>query len=253
MVDRFSIRGKFGDVMHISDVAENIFCMSPAYIRRITYPNKKIKKFVKGYNLCGIFDGSKKLYITIQSIHDYLEYHSMRDFEKDSELIKNAKEKICILGINALGPLHRNRENFINFLKNKGNLQILLLDPESDEFKNRVNFEEYHNGKICHRLIAEYNASLAICKDIYNFSDGNGIFELKIHRNKPKMSLVIVDPDNSVTGLLNQNVYPEIPELRGLTGKQFQISKKDDTDHFIGLNETFRKLWDSASKIDLKC
>ena len=73
-----------------------------------------------------------------------------------------------ILGINALGVFHEQREDILSLLKKGGNVRVLLLDPESEVFKDRERKEEEINGQISGRLRAEYTASVAYCKDLFS-------------------------------------------------------------------------------------
>ncbi|RJS82118.1 hypothetical protein CW713_05535, partial [Methanophagales archaeon] len=85
-----------------------------------------------------------------------------------------AQRSIWIFSINSLGLFHEHREDMISLLKKGGSMRVLLLDPESEVFKNRERKEEEIKGQISGRLRAEYMASVAYCKDIINFSEGKG-------------------------------------------------------------------------------
>lgn len=274
-----------GDSIHIIRVAE-IMCLSTETVRSMTWDNRKKTPFIQGNELFGYYDGSNKFYIRTDSIRDYYACHheKMRDFTKDKGLIREmeanlqelgeyirkrkqdhttlenkkietfqkVEKKLCILGINALGPLHQNRESIVEILKRNGIVQILILNPESKAFKMRVNFEEEYNKKICGRLIAEYHASVAICRDIKNFSDNLGTFEVKVHSADPIMSIVMIYPDSVEYGQLNQNIYPEVSGLRGLTGRTLPLKKSDEKDiiPFKSLVEMFSDLWKSAKIVE---
>lgn len=277
----------YGSSIHISIVAE-MMGVSVETVRKNTWTNRSKRPYEQGNEFFGIYGFKNKLRIKAASIRDYYQIHHdrMRDFVKDKGLIREMEKnlqdldeynlkrnlsppiaenetmekfhklekKLCLMGINSLGPLHQNRESIIEILKRKGIVQILFLNPKSEAFRKRVVFEEKHNEKICGRLRAEYDASIAICRDIKNFSDNKGTFEVRVHSTYPTMSLVIIYPDSMEYGQLNQNVYPDVAGLRGLIGRTLPLKKceEKDLDLFTEFLKKYTDLWKPAKIVNLR-
>ena len=165
-------------------------------------------------------------------------------------MIQSAERNILIFSINSLGLFHEHLEDFISLIKRGGNLKILLLDPESESFKEREEKEEKINGKISGRLRAEYMASVAYCRDILNFSKGNGVVELKLHKENLKEALLIIDADTDNLNL-HINVYPAEEHTRGYVGKH-RIIPKENPDLIKPFIQNFERLWNCAKKADLQ-
>jgi hypothetical protein len=166
------------------------------------------------------------------------------------KMIQNAKRNIWIFSINSLGLFHEHLEDFISLIKRGGNLKILLLDPESSSFKEREKKEEKINGKISGRLRAEYMASAAYCKDILNFSKGDGAVELRLHKENLKEALLIIDA-NTDNLSLHINTYPTEEHTRGYVGKH-RIIHKENPDLIEPFIQNFERLWNCAKKVDLQ-
>lgn len=167
--------------------------------------------------------------------------------ESDRKLIQEAKFSVQILGINSLAPLHHCREELIQLLSNKNaELNIVLLDPESDSFQNRVLHEQDGVG----RILSECKASIQILNDINNKSGGR--IELRFHSESPNRSLLIIDSLNqlSTRSKMLINYYPNESGNRGYMGKQFlsEFMLERDRDSFYNNIEYFEALW-NPSKI----
>jgi excisionase family DNA binding protein len=184
---------------------------------------------------------------------------SPREPFKDIVLFKGCQQDLFILGINALGPLHQGQKQIREALERGVNVKILLLDPACEEFQIRSKREEYKNGKQSGRLLAELNASIAICKDINNLKEDpailghqTGAIDLRFHDKQPTRSLIIADP-SSFLGKCNVNHYPLGDGKRGAEGGQYTlIAGGEATDEFIEHVNYFRKLWESARSVDLE-
>jgi len=99
---------------------------------------------------------------------------------REKDLINSSSEDIWILGINALGVFHESFEDIISFIKNGGKARVLLLNPESEAFKQREKREEGINGEKSGRLRAEYATSIAFCKDIIRLSNKRKSLDLRV-------------------------------------------------------------------------
>lgn len=187
----------------------------------------------------------------------YLQSHKTRNLKTDIALIKVASSEVWILGINALGPLHQGLEDIREQIKNGVKVRVLLLDPESEAFKERENDEECHDDAIAGRLQSEYNAALAICRDIQNFYIHHikkyqpkilGSLEIRCHRDYPTEAMVIIDPH--ADGVCNVNKYPPKIRTRGLKGGHLQFTRSSKTaTQFEECTKKYERLWDSGKEI----
>ena len=173
--------------------------------------------------------------------------------ESDRELINKACKSVQLLGINSLGILHHTQETLVDFLyKKNGIVQILLLNPSTEIFKNRVAFEDDCVG----RLYSEWDAAIRILKAIDRRREGKGELALKLRDVTPDRSLAIfdgIDEPNEASCMLI-NYYPEELGKRGYTGGQYlaEYSLERDVDSYRTNEEEFQRLWKSAETYDLE-
>jgi hypothetical protein len=179
--------------------------------------------------------------------------------ESDSTLIKNAKKSIQILDIHGLQILHHCREDLIEFLKKRGGiLQVLLMDPTTQEFVTRQDFEDDRVG----RIRSEWQASVKILLGIRQKAGPHSNVELRLFDSKPDRSLLIVDAlDDPVVDTLGDpehyiammiNYYPVEKGTRGYTGGQFlaEFNLVRDRDSFVGNRNYFKEVWDKHTAVD---
>lgn len=171
--------------------------------------------------------------------------------ESDREVIARAKRSIQIVGTNSLRVLHHSREELISFLKDQGGIiQLLVLDPQSRSFKERVEFEEDHVG----RIMSEWSASIHILMGICEKAGQHPRVELRLYDRTPDRSLIIVDaldePDISSTMIINY--YPIKKGTRGYMGGAFvsDYSLVRDRDSFEQNLKFFAKTWASSKPVD---
>lgn len=180
-----------------------------------------------------------------------------RPVTENLKLMRSARESIWLLGINALGPLHQGREILIKHLDENKSVRVLLLDPASDAFFRRVQFEEYHEkeGRMVHsgRLVAEFGASLGILRDIVNFTRNDHLLELRLHGHDPSESLVIVDSASPDHAICHYNPYPPEKQTRGVCGPNFSFSNNNGTggSEFGRCIGRFTELWESAQRVEI--
>lgn len=167
--------------------------------------------------------------------------------EKEKDLIESAKDEIRILGINALGVFHESFENIIKFIRRNGKIMVLLLDPQSDAFKQRENQEEGIETKRSGRLRAEYETSVAFCKDIVRFGNNSEALELRVFNEEPKVALLVADA-SSDEGLLHLNEY-STRTVRGYAGEHRYVVKNLNSETFYQLLQKYDDLWDNAKKV----
>ena len=224
---------------------------------RTKFKPKTIRGWIQSGKLLAEKIG-KCLYIHDSEVFRIMSAKHHRRIDKDLSLMDLARKELWILGINSLGPLHQGREIIIKKLNNGVHIRILLLDPTSIEFLKRSKNEEEitkSDGKKYRsaRLVSEYNASLAICRDIMNFVEGNGVFEVRVHDQTPTEAMVITDPNpiDKHLGICHYNPYPEKAQTRGVQGKHIPFSKKKDKDEFEKYVRKYDNLWNSAKSVNI--
>ena len=169
--------------------------------------------------------------------------------KREKDLISSASEDIWILGINALGVFHESFEEIICFIQNGGKARVLLLNSESEAFKQREKKEEGIEGEKSGRLRAEYVTSVAFCKDIVRLSNNRDSLELRVYNKEPKVALLIADPKKD-TGMLHVNEYPSTELIRGYVGEHRFIPKQWP-DIFDKWTKEYKAIWDRSKKVDL--
>ncbi len=144
--------------------------------------------------------------------------------------------ELLITGINATGPIHQGRESIIASLEDMYAVTVLVLDPRSDIFSKRAEKE----GDVVGRILSEMGATFGILHDIaHKLKDPErldiGKLTIGLHRY-PFCA--------TVTGYANEgdrmqvNIYPEGRDVRGLTGKTYQLHSAD-TPELFGLGEQY--------------
>ena len=189
---------------------------------------------------------------------DYLKWDIHRETsgvnpESGRRLISETQKLIRILDINALATLHHSSEALIDFLGKRGTLlQILLLDPDSGEFKRRE--QEERDSSI--RIFTEWIATQAILKDIETKSKGE--IELYLFTEAPDRYLLIVDAldeaDLDEHSRMLINYYPEETGGRGYIGEQFMAEylRERDRDSIYKNLRHYNNCLDGAKRIGIE-
>lgn len=129
-------------------------------------------------------------------------------------------------------------------------MQVVLLDPESTEFKNRV-LQEGNNAR---RILTEWTASLTILKDLENQTQGN--IDLRLSSFYPDRSLLIVDSTTKLSekSQMMINYYPEGKGKRGYEGEQFlaEYLEVRDRDSFDKNKQFMCDSLQNARKVELE-
>ncbi len=161
-------------------------------------------------------------------------------------------ERVRILGINALGILHRHAVDLTEILRGGGTLEVLLLNPESDEFRRCRDRQEKSGGKVSNRIAAEMEASVATLRDIFNHllhkynvdvEDLAARFSIRFHdRRITKSHLFVETPDQRA--LLLRKI-PAVLPLRGSTPRSTLVTAgRSETDSIYLAQDTyFSELW----------
>jgi len=160
-----------------------------------------------------------------------------RNVTNDMQLIRLARDlksvtKIRIIGINSLGPIHQVREDIKELLEANKSVEILLLNPYSEEFEKRVRDveckykrkkEDYESHR--QRLLAEYNATIAILLSIVKNISNKKLLQVKLRTEKPTFAFTATISENPEDSIALINIYPDVG--RGTRGKQFRVHKAE--------------------------
>jgi hypothetical protein len=189
---------------------------------------------------------------TIEELKDIIRKGQLVKFEEvvpvQKRMVQEAKSSVWIFSINSLGIFHEHREDLLSLVKRGGSLKVLLLDPESEAFREREEKEESIEDRISGRLKAEYEAAVAYCTDISNFVKGGDI-ELRLHRERIKEALLIIDADTE-SSALHINTYPADEHTRGYIGEH-RIIPKESPDLIKPYVQRYKTVWNGAKKIEL--
>lgn len=131
--------------------------------------------------------------------------------------------RVRILGINALGLLHRHSSDLVAVLRRGGTVDVLLLDPESDQFRARRDAEEKRGGKISNRILAEMEASIAILRDILNQMLHGHAYDIASLRDRFRIRLYERRVDRSL-------LFVETPRRKTLMYKKLPLSPPPPAD-----------------------
>jgi excisionase family DNA binding protein len=228
------------DVLTVEDVA-----------KQLDFEETTIRHYLRTGKLNGIKIG-KEWRVLRTEFNDFINANRVRSVTAYLSLIRASSKEIWILGTNALGPLHQGREAIIKKLQMGVNVRVLLLNHNSRQFQKRVTKEDPNYGMETGRLLAEYQASFAICKDIsFASKQALGLFEVRTYSRTPKDAMVIIDPDYE-TGCCNINRYPKKEGARGMTGGEIEIENKGKTEKlFKKCVSRYNALWNSDTHENL--
>lgn len=235
---------------------------------------KTVLRKIRDGRILGAYREGNSIRIPKESYNDYVRgEETHRRFISERNILRGASSTISVLGINSLGILHQNREMLISKLNEGVKVRFLLLDPDSEMFKERAYVEENVDGNTSGRLRAESLASYAICKDIFNFVRSpkqKENFSLRYFSSKPTMALIITDHERS-SGYCSLNHYPSekvpgtdphtgeeteidspIQNVRGLCGEyEFFPNYNKERILFQRYLQRYNTKWDKAVPIDL--
>lgn len=194
------------------------------------------------------------------------EVHLSRDTNAQLRIMEEAamrivaggdKPQVSIHGINALGPLHQGLKTHRRILQNDGSMRLLLLDPRSGTFKERVKDEDDQEE----RLSYEMQAALADVKNLDRTRDSRGNIQVRLTSEYPDRSLIMVHRMNQSgdvdygTGVAMINLYPNKPGSRGLEGVMGTVhpdsSEAREVEVFNENVRHFNRKWDAGVGIEV--
>lgn len=168
--------------------------------------------------------------------------------------------RVSILGINALGLLHRHAADLVAILRRGGTVDVLLLDPESTQFRERRDAEEKRGGKVSNRILAEMEASIAILRDILNQMLHGHAFDIASLRDRFRIRLYAQRVDRS-------SLFVETPRGKTLMYKKLPLSPPPPADGaqcvvvdstgerddpaYVRRRRFFEEVWGTARSISL--
>jgi DNA integrity scanning protein DisA with diadenylate cyclase activity len=157
----------------------------------------------------------------IDTISEKFEEYHKRDLNKITELLRNAKNEICILGLVGYGPIHESPNEIINLIiEHNGIVKILIGNPHSKYFKNRMKREKDEQKSSLH----QYNASIAEIERIFNqlpTEKQNNIIVKEYNNLNGDFSLQIIDKQEMYV-----NVRIDREGLRCFDSPMFKVYRK---------------------------
>ncbi|TKB93418.1 MAG: hypothetical protein E8D40_04865 [Nitrospira sp.] len=184
----------------------------------------------------------------------------------NSHTINDPAPVLEILGTNATGPIHQGRDLIRKVLKPEngqgkpGTVRILLLDPTCDAMRDRMEKEEDKVG----RILAEMNASLYLLADIRDRVGASAFanLELRMHKEPPDRSLLMLDVGASMDppinkGVIVENMYPHDPKIPGnepgIAGESniYKPIRGQSEQRYHENRVRFGKLWHDAKPMSL--
>ena len=165
-----------------------------------------------------------------------------------------------IFGINALGLVHSHQGELTAILRRGGSVDVLLLDPETEAFRDQCDREENRNGRIANRLLKEMEAAEAILRDILNallheqdgsLSELSRRFRLRLYDHRPEMAMMSVESE-SARFVLYRDLPPQPKVTIGAT--QSFLVEDDGTAASVYRERLhqFTRVWNGARPVLLK-
>jgi len=183
-----------------------------------------------------------------------------RDITADKYLIHLAQdykhlEELRIIGINSLGVIHQAREDIMHLLKKGKTVKLLLLNPISDEFINRIrnvecrpnqDFESHYQ-----RLKAEWNATIMILRNIRRNINKKNLLKIKVRNENPSFAFTATVSKEGEECIAYINEYPL--EGRGTRGEQYSCRKSNPSEKltYESKMHEFNDLWMKANTISI--
>jgi DNA-binding MarR family transcriptional regulator len=162
------------------------------------------------------------------------------------EFLQNSNESIDIMGINCLILLHEGRDIMVRLLKKGKTIRVLLMNPDSEVFRKRVELEEqFAKNAKQGRMFYEYMSVLENLKDIKSRTKGKGRIEAKLYSRVPSHFVLILDNKRALL-----NAYKWKKGKYGHSEATLQIYKEDK--EFKIARQVFDEYWRSAKAVKLR-
>ncbi len=165
--------------------------------------------------------------------------------------------RVRIMGINALGVLHRHRANLLAILRQGGSVDVLLLDSNGKAFRRQRALEEKRNGRVSNRLLKEMETSLAILRDILHIlldeseQDIEAIgqrFRIRLYDHEARISLLFAETEAGAS-LLRRDL-PALPQVTMEPAEGVLYDGDRDAAHGRNLRR-FAEVWEKAELVPL--
>lgn len=156
------------------------------------------------------------------------------------------------MGINSLGVVHQAREDIKELLEAGKLVKLLLLNPKSEEFTQRIKeveckykntYEDFESHK--QRLEAEWNSTIMILRSIAKNTTNKNLLEVRVRSERPTHAFSATVSEKEEECRVRVNIYP--PEDRGTRGEQFLYeksvhkNKKSYEDHMAWFETSWKK------------
>ncbi|MDO8460629.1 MAG: helix-turn-helix domain-containing protein [Nanoarchaeota archaeon] len=179
------------------------------------------------------------------SVHEQKILHS-RHVINFNELIEFAQESLDIMDICGMEPLHEGRAKILELLKKGKKVKVLISNPKSKNFRNRVFLEERFIKNIGEsRILYELKSAIANLKDIRARLRGKGNLEVRFFDEKPDYTIIILDSKKIL-----YNRYGNKRGEYGASHKTLLLDKEIDKEFKVAKN-TFEKYWKSAKTLKI--
>ena len=169
--------------------------------------------------------------------------------------------RVRIWGINALGLLHRRSADLITILRNGGMVEVLLLDPESAEFRKRRDAEEKRKGKVSNRLLTEMEASIAILRDVLNLmlhehehdiDTLKNQFQIRLSDRRADTSYLFVETPESKSLLYRKIPRPSQPAAGASESNFLSVTGGGESAEYTRKLRLFHDYWADAKVVSSK-
>lgn len=237
-----------------ADLAEQIGCHQTriAQIESHTLPSYSI-----GYKLaevCGLDSGEVLAWIAEEREGKpaYQELGS-RYTPRVMNAIRGARSRLQLAGVTRIRTVRGAREDLIDLVEAGGVLQVAILNPTSDAFRERrrdesINHDEHlPPGRITRRMDHEAHVVAEMLKVLYHHAiavdrDPKSV-ELRVFDEYPKASITVVDKTLAQYG----------PYHRAGNGQRRRVKVAWAPSHevFRETESAFRSIWEDAHPIPL--
>ncbi|MDP6804701.1 MAG: hypothetical protein QF902_05130 [Rhodospirillales bacterium] len=168
---------------------------------------------------------------------------------------------VRILGINALGIIHRHAADLLAVVAGGGTVQILMLNPESGEFRKHRDAQENRGGKVSDRLLSELEASMAILRDIFNHLihaygfDVDSLaerFQIRLSDDRADTAYVVVETSVRRSLLYRSARLSPVQRWRSPPATLITVEREAASRDFAERADKVAGIWDEAKPVPLE-